>query len=149
MVCVGLLSFWCIFLTVLVAKEKQILKELAKGVTKKDLVSLLKQISDSLHTASDRIQTIEQSIVEINQSNKSHFQKQGFVRFNPFSDTGGDQSFCLCLLDQENNGIVITSLHSRDATRLYAKEIHADSIKREEFSDEEWKSFEAAKQSKK
>lgn len=44
-------------------------------------------------------------------------------RFNPFDDLGGDQSFVLCLLDQNNSGVVVTSLHNRDNTRLYAKPI--------------------------
>ncbi len=144
----GILCIWCIILTMLLAKEKQILKELGKGVTKKDLLSLLKQISDSLHNASNRIETIEQHISEIKTDNRHHFQRLGFIRFNPFSDTGGDQSFCLCLLDQNNNGIVITSLHSRDATRLYAKQVYFDSVKQADFSEEEWKAFVAAKKSK-
>lgn len=45
------------------------------------------------------------------------------VRFNPFDDIGGDQSFILCLLDNTNSGVIITSLHSRDITRIYAKSI--------------------------
>lgn len=47
----------------------------------------------------------------------------GLTRFNPFEDLGGDQSFMLCLLDQNNSGVIITSLHNRDITRVYAKPI--------------------------
>ncbi len=43
------------------------------------------------------------------------------TRFNPFEDVGGDQSFILCILDSNNSGVIITSLHSRDFTRVYAK----------------------------
>lgn len=50
-------------------------------------------------------------------------QKVGFLRFNPFQDTGGDNSFVLALLDQEHNGVVVSSLYSRDGTRIYAKKI--------------------------
>lgn len=45
------------------------------------------------------------------------------TRFNPFDDLGGDQSFILCLLDNTNSGVIITSLHNRDITRIYAKNI--------------------------
>jgi hypothetical protein len=45
------------------------------------------------------------------------------TRFNPFEDIGGDQSFILCVLDDTNSGAIITSLHSRDFTRVYAKPI--------------------------
>jgi hypothetical protein len=44
-------------------------------------------------------------------------------RFNPFSDTGGDQSFMLSLLDGHKTGVVITSLHSRENTRFYVKPV--------------------------
>ena len=53
------------------------------------------------------------------------FQRIGLVRFNPFEDTGGNQSFALALLDAEEDGIVISSLHSRGATRIYAKAVAA------------------------
>lgn len=55
-------------------------------------------------------------------SNKN-IQKLSLTRFNPFDEMGGDQSFILCLLDNTNSGVIITSLHNRDTTRLYAKEI--------------------------
>jgi hypothetical protein len=47
------------------------------------------------------------------------------VRFNPFPDTGGEQSFVISLLDGGGNGILLTSLHGRGVSRLYAKEIKA------------------------
>ena len=50
-------------------------------------------------------------------------QRIGIVRFNPFADTGGDQSFALALLDARGDGIVISSLHSRSDTRLFTKAV--------------------------
>jgi hypothetical protein len=47
----------------------------------------------------------------------------GLVRFSPFHDTGGDQSFALALLDGQGDGVVVTALHSRTDSRLYAKPI--------------------------
>jgi hypothetical protein len=52
-------------------------------------------------------------------------QRVGLVRFNPFDDTGGDQSFALALLDGRGDGVVISSLHSRSGTRFYAKPVKA------------------------
>ncbi|HEX2469498.1 MAG TPA: DUF4446 family protein [Candidatus Limnocylindrales bacterium] len=51
------------------------------------------------------------------------FQRVGLVRFNPFEDTGGNQSFALALLDADGNGWVLSSLHARTGTRLYAKAV--------------------------
>ena len=53
-------------------------------------------------------------------------QSAGLVRFNPFrEDTGGNLSFALALLDAEDNGFVLSSLHSRQTTRVYIKSISA------------------------
>ena len=51
------------------------------------------------------------------------FQRVGIVRYNPFEETGGNQSFALALLDGEGNGWVLSSLHARAGTRVYAKAI--------------------------
>ncbi len=50
-------------------------------------------------------------------------RRVGLVRFNPFEDTGGNQSFALALLDSDDDGIVISSLHARGVTRVYAKAV--------------------------
>lgn len=50
-------------------------------------------------------------------------QKVGLVRFNAFSDIGGDQSFALALLDAKDKGIIISSLYGRNDARVYAKPV--------------------------
>jgi Protein of unknown function (DUF4446) len=53
------------------------------------------------------------------------FQRIGLIRFNPFEDTGSNQSFALALLDADDDGVVISSLHARGGTRIYAKAVAA------------------------
>lgn len=67
--------------------------------------------------------------------------KMQLVRFNPFNDVGGDQSFILCLLDKTNTGVIITSLHTRDSTRVYAKAIKNGSCESQSLSKEETKAL--------
>ena len=50
-------------------------------------------------------------------------QKTGIVRFNPFSDIGGNQSFAIALLDEKNSGFVISSLFVKEGNRVYAKAV--------------------------
>lgn len=50
-------------------------------------------------------------------------QKIGFIRFNPFSETGGNNSFALTLLDRHDNGVIISSLYTREGVRVYGKAI--------------------------
>jgi Protein of unknown function (DUF4446) len=47
----------------------------------------------------------------------------GLVRFDAFEDAGGAQSFALALVDDDGDGVVISSLHSRPTTRVYIKAI--------------------------
>lgn len=54
-------------------------------------------------------------------------QHIGLVRFNPFDDTGSDQSFAIAMLDGERDGIVISSLHGRANTRVFAKPVQGGS----------------------
>jgi Protein of unknown function (DUF4446) len=61
----------------------------------------------------------------------------GFVRFNTFEDTGGNQSFALALLDQDADGFIVSSLHSRNGTRIYAKSIMAGRCDTAMSSEEE------------
>jgi hypothetical protein len=63
------------------------------------------------------------SISKENQLPQSNNLKINVTRFNPFNDLGGDQSFILTILDQSNTGVVVTSLHNRDITRIYAKAV--------------------------
>ncbi len=53
----------------------------------------------------------------------SGIQKVGLYRYNPFDDLGTDQSFSLSILDSTNTGIILTSLHHRNFTRIYAKSV--------------------------
>jgi len=62
---------------------------------------------------------------ELERACRGHLQRVGFVRFNPFREAGGDQSFALALADQNGNGVVISSLHGRDVTRVYGKPLAA------------------------
>jgi hypothetical protein len=59
----------------------------------------------------------------IDDRTRRSLQHIGLVRFNPFDDTGSDQSFAIALLDDRRDGIVISSLHGRANTRIFAKPV--------------------------
>ena len=70
-------------------------------------------------------------------------QKVGMIRFNPFSEVGGDQSFSVALLNDNNDGVVITSLYTREGNRVYGKSIK-NSQSEYQLSEEETKAIEQA-----
>jgi uncharacterized protein DUF4446 len=67
---------------------------------------------------------------------RGSLQHIGLVRFNPFDDTGSDQSFAIALLDDQRDGVVLSSLHGRANTRLYAKPVE-NGASSHNLSDEE------------
>lgn len=71
----------------------------------------------------------------------------GLVRFNPFMDTGSDLSFSAALLNDNGDGVVITSLWGRDEVRLYAKPVDKHES-RYALSQEEKQALDMAKNSR-
>ncbi|MBI2635473.1 MAG: DUF4446 family protein [Parcubacteria group bacterium] len=87
--------------------------------------------------------SLESRVVELEGIGRASIQKAGFLRFNPFSSTGGDQSFSLALLDGKNDGVIISSLYSREGTRTYAKAVKVGRAI-QQLSEEERKVLEEA-----
>jgi hypothetical protein len=85
---------------------------------------------------SERVDALNRLHHELEGLNQRTIQKVGVIRYNPFSDTGGDQSFAIALLDALGNGVILSSLHSRTDTRVFAKPVHNGRSKYQ-LSDEE------------
>src|SRR5262249_34961963 len=102
-------------------------------------VSLDQALEDQLHKIDDlarRLDALNKLHHELEEITNRTIQKVGVGRYNPFPDTGGDQSFAIALLDSLGNGIVVSSLHSRTDTRVFAKPVQAGRSKYP-LSDEE------------
>lgn len=67
----------------------------------------------------------EAALAELQRQAPSALQRVGVVRFNPFEDTGGDQSFALCIADAHGNGVVVSGLYRRNESRVFAKPLAA------------------------
>lgn len=114
---------WIGILTFLVFRMIRHYNRLTHGVTKTGLRDVLQSMIGREEDLKKRQTELERAIDRIDKEGTLHFQRLGIVRFNPFSDTGGSQSFSLAILDREDNGIVITSLYARTGNRWYVKEI--------------------------
>ena len=100
------------------------------------LDELLDRQFKRLDTIAERVEALNRLHHELEGLTQRSLQKVGVVRFNPFADTGGDQSFAVALLDAEGNGVVLSSLHGRADTRIFAKSVQAGRSKHA-LSDEE------------
>ncbi len=97
----------------------------------------------ALDRATQRMGEIEALQATIEERSRRSLQHIGMVRFNPFEDTGSDQSFVIALLDDRRDGVVISSLHGRTNTRLFAKPVNGGSSAHH-LSDEETQAIRVA-----
>lgn len=87
------------------------------------LAALLEDLSTRLEDTRARTERLATWGKQVDATLARSVQGVGLVRFRAFEDTGGDQSFALALADAEGNGVVLSALYGRDATRVYAKPI--------------------------
>ena len=129
--------FWLITLTVFVVWFFMQVKSLYKDSKNKDFIKTLKEIEEIQSKNLKDILDLKLDLDRFKKDSKFDIQKVGLAKYNPFNESGGDHSFSLALLDGNKNGIIITSLHTRERTRLYVKEILLGKSKLELSKDEE------------
>ena len=121
-----LLVVLAVAVVVLVQRTAELDRRLA-GLTRGDdgrnLEASLQANLQSVAEVSRSLDGLDARTTALESSGQLAFSRVGLVRFNPFEDTGGNQSFALALLDAREDGFVISSLHSRSATRFYAKAV--------------------------
>lgn len=135
---------WTSILTVLFLKFYLYYKRLTKNGKKETLVEILDGVKKWENAYGRDVEELIKKTQKLEYSSQFFIQKVGLVRFNPFNDTGGDQSFILSLVDSENTGVVISSLHTRAGTRWYAKRVERGKGMDYQLSNEETKAIAAA-----
>ena len=98
-------------------------QRLVRGGAGGNLEELLDRQLEMSEATVARVDELEGQQTELREAMRRTIQRVGLVRFNPFSDTGGDQSFSIALLDGEGDGLVVSSLFSRNDTRVFAKPV--------------------------
>ena len=145
-----LVSFFIIFLWLFIIsfflfKALSHYNKLGKGLTDKNFKSLMENLLKDVSINRKDINYLKSYCDKIQKEGLLHIQKIGLVRFNPFKDTGGDQSFILSLTDGNDTGVIISGLYSRSGTRWYAKKVVKGKSVEHELSDEEKKALSQAK----
>lgn len=128
---------WLIFLSILYLKSVRHYQRLTEGVSAVNLVKILEGHIQRVNETGQRLNSLEETVKIMKEQSRGFIQKIGLVRFNPYADTGGNQSFVVALLDFQGNGVVISSLHSRSETRVYGKVVKGGKEAGYPFSDEE------------
>ena len=140
-----LIFSWLAILTLLLAVVIIRYRRLSRGSGQANLAKVLERTVRKAEKNGLQISKIKESADLLRKESYFHIQRVGLVRFNPFSQTGGNQSFSLALLDGNNDGLVISSFHSREGTRIYAKIVKKGKAEGLSFSDEEKEAIAKAK----
>lgn len=133
----SILAIWLVILSFYLIKTVGHYRKLTKGTNAQNLSAILENIANKQNMQGTQTAQLLSEISKLQDIQKIQFQKFAMIRFNPFEDVGGDQSFVIALLDGENSGFVLSSLHSRAGTRIYAKEVKVGKASTHQFSKEE------------
>lgn len=130
------LAFAVVGLIRRVRKLGRRLESLTQGSDESSLEAVLGSHLQEVRRAVSDVDVVSGRTGVLERDMQTSFGRMALVRFNPFEDTGGNQSFALALLDGRGDGFVVSSLHARAGTRVYAKAIAGGSSEAA-LSDEE------------
>jgi hypothetical protein len=140
-----LLILWLIVISFFLWKAFYHYNKLGQGMKDKNFKSIMENLLQDVNIAKKDIENLKLYCGKIEREGSLHIQKIGLVRFNPFKDTGGDQSFILSLVDGNDTGVIISGLYARSGTRWYAKKVVKGKSLEHELSEEEKKVLREAK----
>lgn len=122
-VILGLILAWLLLLTYAVFKSVSHYNNLTKGLSKNKLAEILEHILAEIKKTKANLSDLDKDHHQLTKRARSFVQNVRLLRYNPFKEMGGDQSFIVSFLDDERSGVVVSSLHSRQNTRWFAKSI--------------------------
>ncbi|KKR71762.1 MAG: hypothetical protein UU81_C0037G0007 [Microgenomates group bacterium GW2011_GWC1_41_8] len=141
-----LLVIWLAGVTYFLFQITHHYNSLVRLTDRRTLSSMLDKLISQAKGNQDGFIQLEQRVREQERKSQFQIQKIGLLRYNPFADTGGEQSFVVSLLDQNNSGIILTSLQGRSGTRWYAKLIKKGKGIEFDLSKDEEEALKKAKQ---
>lgn len=117
------LTVWVLVLSLKLNRLTRLLKRLVPEGTESSLDRLLEQLLIKQEENRTLLASVEMRLEKLHSLLQGCLQRVGLVRFDAFEDISGQQSFSVALLDNQGNGVVITSLFGRTESRCYAKPV--------------------------
>lgn len=133
----GAVFVWLLNLSYFLWRQTKFLEDLFPNDGARDIRKKFQEVLNLVKNFKGDLAGLEEKIKEIEKSDLAHIQKVELLRYNPYDETGGNISFSVALLNNEGSGVVITSLHSRAGTRIFAKPVISGKPENYEFSKEE------------
>ena len=111
-------------------------KRLMKGTSNKNLEEILLERLDSIDEAKEVSEKALKECEKLEIKLKDCIQKVAIMRYKAFENVGSDLSFSIAMLDDNNDGIILTGIYGRQESTTYAKPIDKG-ISRYDLSEEE------------
>lgn len=118
-----LLATWAALLHRRLSKLRQDYALLLTSANGEDLGRLFSAYADRLEATARAVDDLSERLQHLESQLNKSLQRVGLVRFDAFEGSGGEQSFSLAVLDAQGDGVVVSSLHGRGQSRVYAKPI--------------------------
>lgn len=112
-----------LFQTIWAIVTEKRLKRFFLGKKAKDLEDTIISLEDGIAELNKTKNVMQKDLAIINTKLKKSIRGLETIRFNPFPDQGSNQSFAIGLLNEENDGLVISSLYSRERMSIFAKPV--------------------------
>jgi hypothetical protein len=131
LIVLGLAAFMLLLLLLIAGQARRLrklgrrLEGVTRGAEGRSLEAILDAHLDKVFAVARELDELSARSAVLEANGRRAIQRMALVRFNPFEETGGNQSFALALTNANGDGFVVSSLHARAGTRLYAKAITA------------------------
>ena len=144
----GAVFVWLTILSFLIWQQSQFLRSLFPKGGERDIRRKFEEVLKAVGDFRKELAKTEEKLSQLENQGLMYVQRVELLRYNPYEDTGGDQSFTVALLDWNGTGIVVTSLHARSGTRVFAKPVLEGKSNKYQFSKEEEQVVEKAMKQK-
>ena len=111
------------------SKLKKRYQKFMSGKSAKSLENEIAALFEDNKFIKSSIEKNKKDIRSLYKNMESAFQKIGIIKYDAFNQMGGKLSFCLALLDENNNGFVLNSVHSAEGCYSYTKQIELGECK--------------------
>lgn len=135
---------WLGILTFLNWQQRNFLRSLFPKDGRRDIRIKFEEVLKAIEEFKTSLRKQESALGQLERSGLQHISRMELLRYNPYEDTGGDQSFTVALLDEGGSGVILTSLHARSQTRFFAKSITEGKSDKHSLSKEEEEVLEKA-----
>lgn len=131
-----LLLILLIVTMVSLGKLKDKYRKFMRGSNNKNIEELVNDYLDKVDKVKEETEYVKEIYSSLDKRVKECIQKVAIVRYRAFDDVGSDLSYSIALLDNDNSGVILTSIFGRNESTTYAKPINKG-ISRYDLSDEE------------